>query len=149
MSEQTAVAGQSLYEQDETAWLEQTARLVAQRRLSEIDHANLSEYLFDMARRDKREVLSRLILLLTHLLKWEQQPDKRTNSWRGTILTQRRKLRHLLESGTLRRYASEMLGQCYKEAIEQAAVETGLSEAAFPAECALSLDDVLALGNGA
>src|SRR5206468_4302852 len=98
-----------LYEQDETAWLEKTAELIAQRRYAELDHDNLSGYLTDMARRDKREVFSRLILLLTHLLKWDHQPDQRSNSWRGTILAQRRELRLLLESGTLRRYAGEVL----------------------------------------
>src|SRR5438093_12323017 len=113
MPEQTTPSLPLLYEEDETAWLEQMANLVAQKRFGEIDYANLSEYLCDMARRDKREVLSRLVVLLTHLLKWEQQPEHRSNSWRGTIMSQRRELRHLLESGTLRRHAGEVLGQAY------------------------------------
>jgi hypothetical protein len=149
MNEQTAPALASLYEQDETAWLEQTANLVAQRRFGEIDHEHLSEYLSDMARRDKREVFSRLVTLLTHLLKWEYQPEQRSNSWRGTILEQRRELRQLLESGSLRRHAGEVLGKAYQEAIQQAAVETGLTGATFPAECPSSLDELLAPGEGA
>jgi hypothetical protein len=142
--EQQAPSPPSLYDQDETAWLEQTATLVAQRRFSEIDHENLSEYLSDMARRDKREVYSRLVILLAHLLKWEHQPEQRSNSWRGTIVAQRRELRQLLESGSLRRHAGEVLAQAYKDAIEQAAAETGLTEDVFPSECSLSLEQVLA-----
>ena len=70
MTEQTAPTLPSLYQQDETGWLEQTAELVAQQRFAEIDSRELSEYLADIARRDKREVLSRLVVLLAHLLKW-------------------------------------------------------------------------------
>jgi hypothetical protein len=143
MAEQAAAPLPTLYEHDETAWLEKTAALVAQRRFGEIDHENLSEYLSDMARRDKREVLSRLVTLLTHLLKWEHQPHGRSNSGRGTIVEQRRELGHLLESGTLRRYAGEVLGRAYREAVTQAAAETGLPEETFPAASALSLDEVL------
>src|SRR5712691_3629821 len=108
MIEQVTSTPASLFEQDETAWLEQTASLVAQGRFGEVDHDHLSEYLTDMARRDKREVFSRLVTLLAHLLKWEHQPENRSNSWRGTILEQRRELRLLLESGSLRRHAAEL-----------------------------------------
>lgn len=103
MSPQSALV--SLYEQDETAWLEQTARLIAQKRLDEIDHASLAEYLTDMAKRDRREVYSRLVDLLAHLLEWEHQVEQRSNSWKGTIRSQRRDLKQLLESGSLRRHA--------------------------------------------
>lgn len=144
MSQQIAPVPPSLYEQDETAWLEQTAALVIQRRFGEIDYEHLSEYLTDMARRDKREVFNRLVVLLTHLLKWDHQPDHRSNSWQGTIVSQRRKLRKLLESGSLRRFASEVIGEAYEAAREQAAAETGLAEDFFPNACTLSLDDVLA-----
>jgi len=147
MPEQSAPALPSLYEQDETAWLEQTADLVARGRFAEIDTHSLSEYLCDMARRDKREVLSRLVILIAHLLKWDQQPEQRSNSWRGTILSQRRDLRLLLESGTLRRYANESLAKAYKQAVEQAATESGLDEGVFPAECPMSLDEILAEGS--
>ena len=97
-----------------------------------------------MARRDKREVFSRLVTLITHLLKWEQQPNQRSNSWRGTIVSQRRELAQLLESGTLRRYAGEVLEKAYRHAVEQASAETGLAEEIFPSECSMSLEDVLA-----
>jgi hypothetical protein len=148
MSNRTAPPQVSLYEVDETAWLEQTSGLVAQGRFSEIDACSLSEYLSDMARRDKREVLSRLITLLTHLLKWEHQPEQQTNSWRGTILEQRRELTEDLESGSLRRYAEEVFAKAYAKAVEQAAAETGLPESTFPVEAPATLDEILTPGFG-
>jgi hypothetical protein len=132
-----------LYEQDETAWLEAMSELAAQRRLGDLDYAHLSEYLADMARRDRREVYSRLVVLLSHLLKWEQQPDQRSGSWRGTIRAQRRELRLLLESGTLRNHALTVLGDAYQDARKQAADETDLALDVFPIELTRNLDELL------
>ncbi len=133
----------SLYETDETAWLEAMAAMAAAGRYADMDHAHLSEYLTDMARRDRREVFSRLIVLLTHLLKWDCQPDLRSGSWRATIREQRRELRQLLESGTLRRHAVEVLADAYAEARLQAADETGLDVSRFPTEQAWGVDDAI------
>ena len=136
-------ADATLYGADETAWLDQTAELVRERRLAEIDLDTLAEYLTDMARRDRREVGSRLALLLAHLLKWQFQPEKRTGGWRATIEVQRQELAELLESGTLRNQAGDVLAKAYENGVRQAAAETGLEASAFPAECPYSLDEVL------
>jgi len=132
-----------LYEQDETAWLEIMSNLAAEGRYAEMDHPNLSEYLADMAKRDRREVLSRLVLLLVHLLKWEHQPDHRSGSWQATILEQRRALRKLLDSGTLQNHAFAVLAEAYADARKQAAAETGLPRTTFPDECIWDLDSLL------
>jgi hypothetical protein len=133
----------TLYEADETAWLEQTADLIRSGRLGEIDPLPLAEYLTDMANRDRREVFSRLVILLTHLLKWEYQTDRRSGSWRGTIREQRRELRLLLESGTLRKHAATVLIDAYAEARGQAADETEQDIGAFPVDNPWSLDAAL------
>ena len=132
-----------LYEQDETAWLEAMADLVAQRRHAELDHLHLSEYLADMAKRDRREVFSRLVILMIHLLKWKHQPENRSGSWRGTIREQRRELRQLLESETLRNHAQLVLLDAYAEARKQASDETELSLGTFPRKCTWELDELL------
>jgi len=129
-----------LYQQDETAWLETMSQLAAEGRCADMDYANLSEYLSDMAKRDRREVSSRLVLLLTHLLKWEHQPDRRS----GSILEQRRELRKLLESGTLRNHALAVLAEAYGDARKQAAADSGLPRETFPAECGWDLETLLA-----
>lgn len=132
-----------LYERDETAWLEVMAALAVEGRYAEMDFANLSEYLSDMSKRDRREVFSRLVVLLAHLLKWEYQPERRTGSWRGTIREQRRELRQLLESGTLRNHAIAVLADAYAEARQQAADEAEMDVAMFPAENSWGLDFIL------
>jgi len=132
-----------LYLADETAWLEQTARVVAEGRWDDVDRENLSEYLTDMAKRDRREVMSRLVVLLTHLLKWDHQPDKQTGSWHATIDLQRFELRDLLESGTLLNHAGDILAKAYERAAAQAAAETGLPSDTFPSTCPYALADLL------
>src|SRR5258708_39010814 len=91
-NERPAANGQALgvlYEPDETAWLEESSRHIRAGRLDCLDYENLASYLEDMARRDRREIQSRLTILIAHLLKWRYQADKRTRSWEQTIVTQR------------------------------------------------------------
>ncbi len=140
----TAGALADLYEADETAWLEAMAELAAHRRLGEMDFLHLSEYLSDMAKRDRREVKSWLVVLLVHLLKWDHQPDKRTGSWQASILHQRSELADLLESRTLRNHAEAVLPAAYESARRESAAETGLPIETFPADCPYSVDGLIA-----
>jgi Domain of unknown function DUF29 len=133
----------SLHEKDETAWLELTASLVAEGRFGDIDRSALAEYLTDMAKRDKREVANRLTVLMAHVLKWEHQHKSRSNSWRATIISQQDELEELLESGTLRRYAEEILTKCYSKAVQRTAAETGLPVEKFPEACPYLIDRLL------
>jgi hypothetical protein len=133
-----------LYEVDETAWLETMAELIQQGRFAELDYAHLGEYLADMARRDRREVRSRLVVLLAHLLKWTYQVDQRTRSWRGTIIEQRQELQALLAGGVLRKHGEAVLADAYTDAVERAMAETGLPAETFPKECPYTLEQLLA-----
>lgn len=135
----------SLYEADETAWLETMSELIEQGRLNELDYPNLGEYLSDLARRDRREVESRLAILIAHILKWTYQPARRSSSWRETIVVQRQELAILVERGVLHNHAVAVLEKAYARAVEQAAAESGLAAEAFPAECPYALDQLLAL----
>ena len=134
----------SLLLQDETAWLDQTATLVSQGRFAEIDPNHLSEYLSDMARRDRREVVSRLTVLLTHLIKWEHQVERRGGPWESTILHQRHELQDLLDSRVLQSHGQEMLPTASVRAVKQAALEIGTDTSMFPAECPWSLEEIVA-----
>src|SRR4051812_19816091 len=133
-----------LYAEDETAWLDRMAELVRQRRLTELDLDNLTEYLSDMARRDRREGKSRLGGLMAHLLKWGFQPDHRSRSWRATIVSQRQELAELAGGGVLRNYAEAVLAAAYENTVELAAAETGMDIGKFPAECPYRLEQLLA-----
>jgi hypothetical protein len=142
-TEEAAMKRANLYETDETAWLERMSKLIEERRYEKLDYKHLSEYLLDMAERDRREVFSRLRTLLVHLLKWDYQPRKRSRSWKVTIMNQRDDLRDELESKTLKNHALEVLPKAYARAVKLAAEETGLSPEKFPQQCPYTLDDVL------
>ena len=132
-----------LYEQDETAWLEAMTEMIRLGCLDALDYPNLAKYLTDMARRDRREVSSRMAVLIAHLLKWRFQPDHRSGSWRGTIEIQRQELAELLESGTLRSHALDVLSKAYAKGVRQAIAENDLPESTFPEICPYSIDQLL------
>src|SRR5208337_2527521 len=90
-----------------------------------------------------REVESRLVVLLSHLLKWTYQPDHRSRGWRATVIEQRQELNRLAGRGVLRNHAQEVLGGVYTEAVERTAAETGASRGRFPAKCPYTLDELL------
>jgi Domain of unknown function DUF29 len=132
-----------LYLADETAWLDAMSELIREGRLAGLDYVHLLEYLEDMAKRDRKEVSSRLRILLMHVLKWIYQKDMRTTSWRSTVLTQQAELEEDLEGGVLRGHAEESLAAIYQKAVKYAAQETELSADSFPAECPWTLDQLM------
>src|SRR3954466_1897070 len=135
----------SLYDRDETAWLEAMAGLARDGRAEDLDLPHLAEYLSDMARRDRREGESRLVVLLAHLLKWAHQPGHRSRSGRATVVEQRQELNRLVGRGVLRNHAEGVLAEVYAEAVERAATETGIAPDLFPVECPYTLDRLLAV----
>jgi hypothetical protein len=132
-----------LYLADETAWLDAMAELVGEERLDDLDYAHLKEFLEDMATRDRREVNSRLRVLLTHVLKWTFQQEMRTPSWESTVANQQEDLEDLLGRGVLRNHADESLAAIYPKAVKIATRETKLPTATFPGECPWTLDQLL------
>ncbi len=132
-----------LYAADETAWLDEMADLIHQGRLEDLDYAHLAEYLSDMARRDRKEVKSRLTTLLEHVLKYVHQPERRTPSWRHTIMVQRDELEDDVSAGVLRNHAFAVLSEAYAKAVARVAKVTGLPTATFPAECPYTLEQLM------
>lgn len=126
----------TLYETDFYAWTQRQAELLRAEEFSEVDWNNLIEEIETLGRSDKRELISRLEVLLMHLLKWQFQARKRGKSWRATIAEQRRRLRGLLaESPSLRALLDEFVTNTYPDAVQAAAIETGLSTQTFPPQC--------------
>ncbi len=134
----------TLYEQDYYLWLETTANLLREGQLSALDVANLLEEIEDMGRSEKRAVYSNLKILLMHLLKYRYQSGKRSNSWLATIVEHRQRLKKALkESPSLQPYFNEIFNECYRDAMELAAAETGLAIDVFPVEPPFSADQTL------
>jgi hypothetical protein len=142
MSHQTAAPLSELYEADETAWLEAMADLISRGKTDELDFDHLREFLSEMATRDRREVKSRMVVLIMHLLKWRCQPTRRNASWRVTIQLQASELGDIASTGVLRNHAEAILEGVYERAAKLAADETELPRSAFPKECPFTLEDL-------
>lgn len=133
---------EDLYEADFYAWTQQQAGLLRSHYLEQLDVDNLIEELEEMGRWEKRELESRLEVLLMHLLKWQFQPSLRSRSWQLTIKEQRLRLLKLLkENPSLKSILPDYLVSAYALAIISAEKETGLDN--FPETCPYAVEQVL------
>ncbi len=124
------------YETDFYSWTQQQATLLKNGQFNLADLINIIEELESMGRSEKRELESRLTVLLQHLLKWKYQPNRRGKSWELTIKGQRsRFLRVLQENPGLKSKLEGCLLNAYQDAVVEAAKETGFDENVFPETC--------------
>jgi Domain of unknown function DUF29 len=138
---------QILYDQDFYLWIQTTAKLLKEHRFDDVDWENLIEEIESMGKSEKKEVKSRLIVLLEHLLKlmyWEAEKTYNARGWRNTIVEQRRQISLSLEdSPSLRPLLGEMFPDCYRIAREDMLRKYQLSSDLFPTEPPFMLEDVL------
>ena len=133
---------ESLYEADFHAWTQQQARLVEHGQWAEVDRQHLVEEIESMGRAERRELGSRLSVLLAHLLKWQYQPHLRGRSRELTIREQRSQVDLVLQDNpSLRASLDATLRDAYRLAVFAALRETGLP--AFPAQCPYTRDQVM------
>jgi len=125
------VAAESPYERDFYAWTFAQARALRTRQPEKLDWENLAEEIESLGRSDRRQVRSRLTVILVHLLKWQLQNEHRSISWKSTIKAQRRDLELVLaDSPSLRRLVPGLLAEAYPRARTDAAEEMELIPAA-------------------
>jgi hypothetical protein len=133
-----------LYEHDFNAWIDQQINLLKVGKINEVDVEHLIEELEDMGKSNLRELESRFIILIAHLLKWQFQSDRQSSSWRGSIREQRAQLLHLLKkTPSLKRETDHAIANAYPDALEIAVDETGLAESHFPEKCPYSVEQLL------
>jgi Domain of unknown function DUF29 len=134
----------ALYEQDYVLWLDQAVDLLRSQNLAEIDIENLIAELAEMGGSQKQAIESNLEVLLMHLLKYKYQPDKRSNSWRYTIIEHRLRLyKAFKHSPSLKRYFWQEFAECYLNARKLTSRETGLAISTFPIESPFSPEQTL------
>lgn len=131
------------YETDFYGWTQEQATLLKMGRLSELDMVNIVEELEAMGRREKRELQSRLIVLLVHLLKYQYQSERRSRSWENTIKTQRLDFEDVLsENPSVKSKMADIFTRAYRLARQHATDETGLSLSVFPVNCPWTYEQV-------
>jgi len=132
------------YEIDYAQWSVEQARLLREGRLDLLDREHLAEEIEDLGRREKREIDSRLVQVLLHLLKWQFQPEKRKGGWEASIRVHRADLKEVLsENPSLRGYAEKRLTTTYAKARLEAEKETGIAYETFPDRCPYTTAQVL------
>ncbi|MET0855330.1 MAG: DUF29 domain-containing protein [Telluria sp.] len=134
------------YEQDLVLWYQHQIALLRERRFDELDVENLIEELRGAMSKERRELASRLKVLLMHLLKCQFQHSRISGSWLGTLTTQRDEIEKLLESSpSLRPSLMQVAEKAYPIAVRLAVHETGLPESVFPVSNPYSAGQLLDL----
>ena len=132
------------YEADFHAWALEQATLLRSGRLSEADAAHIAQEIEFMGKSEKRELVSRLTVLLLHLLKWRFQPGRRSASGKTSISNTRDDISdHLIDNPSLRGQLDEAISAAFRRAHRLAVSETGLSEDTFPQSCPWTSEAIL------
>ncbi len=134
----------SLYDQDFYQWTQEQAALLKAGALAQLDIENLIEEVESMGKSQRRELYSRLVVLIMHMLKWDYQTGRRGKSWIKTIATQRTEIEFLLfDNPSLKHELEGLLTMVYRSAVKQAVTETGLALKTFPEICPYSVEQIM------
>lgn len=133
-----------LYDLDFHAWSAEQAELLKRRSANELDWENIAEEIESLGKQQRSEIVSRLIVLLLHLLKHEVQPGRRSRSWLSSIVEQRDQIqRELRGSPSLNAGIEELFAEAYGTARKKAGIETRLGVRAFPVDPPFTLAQAL------
>ena len=134
------------YDADFYEWAKEQAAALRARHYELLDFENLAEEVEGLARSDWRELRSRLMRVLVHLLKCQFQPSRRSRSWEVTLIEQRTEIETVLQaSPSLRGELPQAIERAYASARRIAAKEMRLDQWAerFPAICPWSVEQIL------
>jgi hypothetical protein len=137
------------YAKDVVAWAKEQAALLRAGKLASIDIEHIAEEIEDVGKSEQRELVSRMAVLLAHVLKWCYQPERRGKSWAGTIRTQRKEVKFALrDAPSLRRNFddADWIDLVWSKSRNLAEAETGLDLDTFPELCPWSMTQVLEEG---
>ncbi|GAP98372.1 DUF29 domain-containing protein [Leptolyngbya sp. NIES-2104] len=144
MNTELKVSQSNLYQTDYQLWIQDTVEKLKHQDYSQVDWENLLDEIEDMGKSERRSLASNLTIVLLHLLKWQYQCDRRSESWRLSIVEHQIRIEEALEdSPSLKRYLEEILEKQYRKAIRLASAETGLPSETFPSKCPYVIDKVL------
>jgi hypothetical protein len=135
---------QQLYDLDFHAWANEQAALLRAGKLSEADIEHIAEEIESIGKSEKRELISRLTVLLAPMLKWSYQPDPRGKSWRLTMEEQRdERETHLVDNPRLKSTIEDSVVVAYRRAILGAVRETDMDRSVFPTVCPWSFEQMM------
>lgn len=133
-----------LYEEDYHLWSLENARLMREKKLSDLDLENIVEELESMGKQERGKLESFLNILFLHLLKWQYQPSFQSRSWSLSIAEHRKRAKdHLKENPSLKGHLANIVKHAYEYSRYEAARETGLALKKFPVDMPFTIDEAL------
>ena len=134
----------NLYDKDFFAWTQEQAKLIRDKAFDKLDLVNLVEEIECMGKHEKRELSSRLEILLMHLLKWKYQGEEQSKSWLRTIREQRHQIKKVLKDNpSLKPLLQEYTLDVYSYSRISAHDETGVFLKNPPDVCEWSVEQIL------
>jgi hypothetical protein len=135
----------NLYKKDYYPWIDKTINLLENYQFSELDLENLIEEIKSISISQQKALKSNLSVILWHLLKYLQEPEKQTRSWALNLFEHRERIEEDLEnSPSLKSFLTEEnFKKCYNKARKKAAIETGINLDKFPNDCPFTLAEAL------
>ena len=132
------------YDTDFYAWTQAQAAAIRAGAWGDVDRAHLAEEVEDVGWSERRALVSHLRVLLTHLLKWEYQPERRSDSWVDSMANAQIEAQTILDdSPSLRPELPASVTRAYEQARFLAARQTRLDLVRFPELCPWSPDHLL------
>jgi hypothetical protein len=134
----------TLYEIDDSLWLEETIELLKAKKFDALDLDNLIEELEDLGNEKKFRVASFLQQIIRHCLLlqfWTREREYNQAHWRSEIINFKDELNTYLTTN-LRNYLGHNLATIYEKALRYLRQKTD-NKVNFPDTCPYSLEELL------
>jgi hypothetical protein len=132
-----------IYDIDDYLWIQETVKLLREKRFTELDLDNLIEELDDLVREKKNKVKSLLRQITINLLLleyWQEQKSLNQNHWQAEITEFRFQLNGVITTN-LYKHLVNNLQQIYQKSNKYAQRKTLLTT--FPQKCPYTPDQLL------
>ena len=134
----------TLYEIDDSLWLEETIELLKAKNFEALDLENLIEELEDLGNEKKFRVASFLQQIIRHCLLlqfWTREREYNQAHWQAEIISFQYQLKRYLTTN-LRKYLEQEFEQIYLESVRYVRKKTD-NQVNFPDICHYSLEELL------
>ena len=136
----------TLYEIDDSLWLEETIELLKAKNFEALDVENLIEELEDLGNEKKFHVASLLEQIIRHCLLlqfWIREREYNRSHWRSEIVNFKNQIDTYLTTNP-RNYLTQELPRIYQKALNYVREKTD-NQVSFPQKCPYSLENLIAL----
>ena len=139
-----STGGRTRYEDDVYGWVQEQVALLRAGRVDSLDLDNIAEELNDVGLSEYHRLQSAVEIVLLHMLKWDQQPERRSRSWALSIAEHReRALMQLERSPGLKSSLEAAQRKAFRLGRLGAARQMKRPLRMLPTECPYTWDEIL------